>query len=157
MDSWGKWMETVMENVDPIRLESLVLPEDDCDLVEEKTHWTEVAATRLANCGGCLDTGGVNWPRTFQAHEEMRKQFQKTFGESAPSVTALRERACQQSKNNPFQANDPSWHELLPVRDADVLFMHTSPYLIFAFSQRSIPGALQSNLPKTYPKHSNVF
>ena len=142
MDSWGKWLETVMDNVEPTPLDNLVLPDDDCDLIQEKEHWTRLAANRLVHSGGSPDIGGAAWPTTFQAHMRMREQFQVLFGEPAPSVEALRNQACQQSSSNPFQS--PSWHELLPVRDADVLHMHTSLYLHCFFYFRDLYHGLSN-------------
>ena len=124
MKSWAKYLTSVLDTVQPFKLQDCACPEDAPELIVEKERLALARTRRIAlNFDGLEDLTGASWPASFAAHQVMRQSFQACFEESAPPIPKMRELMSERTRSD--------WWQLLPAREADVLHMHLLSYQAF--------------------------
>ena len=121
MKSWAKYLTSVLDTVQPLKLQDCAFPEDAPELNDEKERLGLLSRRRIANnSNGLEDLTGDSWPETFAAHQVMRRVFQERFQVCIPEIPEMRELMSARTRSD--------WWELLPPRDADVLHTHLLSY-----------------------------
>jgi len=124
MKSWAKYLTSVLDTVQPFKLQDCAFPEDAPELIVEKERLALARTRRIAhNSNGLEDTTGDSWPESFAAHQLMRRRFQECFEEYAPDIPKMRELMSARTRSD--------WWQLLPPREADILHMHLLSYQAF--------------------------
>ena len=124
MKSWKQYLTSVLDTVQPFKLQDCAYPEDAPELIVEKERLVRARTNRIAlNFDGLEDLTGASWPESFTAHQVMRKRFQECFEKCPPSIPQMRNLMSVRIRSD--------WWQLLPARDADVLHMHLLSYQAF--------------------------
>ena len=124
MTSWAKYLTSVLDTIQPFKLEDCSFPEGAPELIVEKERLERARDLRMAhNEDGLEDITGKSWPETFAAHKTMRCRFEDCFKEYAPEIPKMREMMAERTRSD--------WWQLLPPRDADILHMHLLSYQAF--------------------------
>ena len=123
MKSWAKYLTSVLDTVQPFKLQDCAFPEDAPELIDEKERLALLRTSRIARTNGLEDTTGDSWPESFACHQLMRRMFQECFEEYAPDIPKMRELMYERTRSD--------WWQLLPPREADILHMHLLSYQAF--------------------------
>jgi hypothetical protein len=122
-------MKNVFFQMKRPNLDSIRLAPDDPLILEAQVQWN------IRHEGREEEDEGESWAKCFKFHKKMREQLLRTFHVPVPSVTDMKLNLSHQSNVHPPEGHF-NWVDGLLPREADVLGMHLSSYLLVCISKR---------------------